>query len=82
MNIFHGDIFCGGGGGGKLWDGRKHWSQYDVSHNMEPILINGKVVLKELTSLKMNKSAGPDCIHPYIIEQSCVNLFPYCSAYH
>ena len=38
---------------------------YDVSHNMEPILITDTLVLKELTSLKLNKSAGPDCSPTY-----------------
>ena len=36
---------------------------------MEPILITDTLVLKELTSLKLNKSASPDSIHPCILHE-------------
>jgi hypothetical protein len=42
---------------------------YDISHNMEPILITDTSVLNELISLKLNKSGGPDSIHPDILQK-------------
>jgi len=41
---------------------------------MEPILITDKLVLKELTSLKLNKFAGPDSIHLCNFHECCTVL--------
>ena len=43
---------------------------YDVSHKMKPNLIADTIVLKELISIKLNKSAGAYAsIHPRILHE-------------
>ena len=38
-------------------------------HSLEDIEINEAIVLKQLENLKVNKSPGPDCLHPRLLKE-------------
>jgi hypothetical protein len=52
-----------------------------VKDNMEPLIITEEEIVKKLQKLKIDKSPGPDCLHPRVLREISAEIRTASEAY-